>query len=497
MLGDGCLLKSGSRIWFSETHSVAQKGYVEWKRLRWGPWASRLRRRRSRLTIREGGSHLWTREQWAFTTLSSLAFASWEEAFYGWRSGGRRAKRFSETVLDHVSPLMLAVWYMDDGMFVGDYWPGFACHERSHEVGIEVLRRIGIETVPTSDRTALGVRTRDMADRLLSVVEGFVHEDLRYKLDPPCLLNDRRRRVTFDVNEVREMVSDGLTLRQIARRMGWGEKFARIMLGEMGLVPVRGRHLPASTESRDLSGAVRRDVRRGPGRRSLDVSTADLRRLVQEDPHAGRLAARFGISVRRLSTMLDRHGIPRPWRRGTKPGVSVVDPVVLADLVGRGLPRREIARRMSVSTGAVDAACRRDGLTTKGAHLARMSRTAVPTLAAPAPESVAEEVWDEVVGFPGYRVSSLGRVRSFRRTEPRDLRHQRHRDGTVFVVLMTLEGSVPRYVHHVVLEAFRGPRGEGQEARFLNGVRDDCRLRNLVWGSAEDGHPRVHRDRAS
>ena len=41
-------------------------------------------------------------------------------------------------------------------------------------------------------------------------------------------------------------------------------------------------------------------------------------------------------------------------------------------------------------------------------------------------------------------------------------------------------------VHHLVLEAFVGPRPEGHEARHLNGNCQDNRLKNLQWGTPEE-----------
>jgi len=107
MLGDGSLGKKDNRMWFSEGHSVAQKGYVEWKRRRWGVWAGNLHRSAPRLTI-DGDRVVRKREHWSFTTRSSPTFVPWEEAFYGWKRKGRRAKRFPEEVLGHATPLMIA-----------------------------------------------------------------------------------------------------------------------------------------------------------------------------------------------------------------------------------------------------------------------------------------------------------------------------------------------------------------------------------------------------
>jgi hypothetical protein len=42
------------------------------------------------------------------------------------------------------------------------------------------------------------------------------------------------------------------------------------------------------------------------------------------------------------------------------------------------------------------------------------------------------------------------------------------------------------YVHHLVLEAFVGPRRLGTECRHLNGIRGDNRAVNLKWGTRRD-----------
>lgn len=39
------------------------------------------------------------------------------------------------------------------------------------------------------------------------------------------------------------------------------------------------------------------------------------------------------------------------------------------------------------------------------------------------------------------------------------------------------------YVHHLVLEAFVGPRPDGYEGKHENGIPHDCRLSNLTWGT--------------
>lgn len=108
-----------------------------------------------------------------------------------------------------------------------------------------------------------------------------------------------------------------------------------------------------------------------------------------------------------------------------------------------------------------------------------------------------QEEWRPVVGHEGaYEVSSFGRVRSVGRTQQR-----RRKTGGTFtyniqerILVPSWEGggtglrvslgrSCPRKVHHLVLEAFVGPRPEGSEG--LHGDDDPANNTpgNLSWGS--------------
>lgn len=110
------------------------------------------------------------------------------------------------------------------------------------------------------------------------------------------------------------------------------------------------------------------------------------------------------------------------------------------------------------------------------------------------PVGDSEEEWRDLVEFPGYRVSTEGRIMSTRRRKPRVLKGALHRDGyRLQVLVVTEEGrsrQVRKTVSHLVLETFVGPRGPGQEARHLNNDPADDRLANLAWGSKDGEHRR-------
>ena len=107
------------------------------------------------------------------------------------------------------------------------------------------------------------------------------------------------------------------------------------------------------------------------------------------------------------------------------------------------------------------------------------------------------EIWRFVHGNPHYLVSSHGRVQTVAHTT-------RGKDGRVLriperdkklsvdvkgyqIVGLTKDGrTFRRYVHHLVLEAFVGLRGKGQECRHLDGDPLNNRLDNLAWGSVSE-----------
>jgi hypothetical protein len=100
------------------------------------------------------------------------------------------------------------------------------------------------------------------------------------------------------------------------------------------------------------------------------------------------------------------------------------------------------------------------------------------------------EHWAQLAEFPGYEVSSLGRVRSWRPingvaavpSNPRQIRPMTA--GRYLTVSLHKSGKqFTRAVHRLVLEAFRGPRPPGMETRHLNGNGHDARLLNLEWST--------------
>ena len=111
-------------------------------------------------------------------------------------------------------------------------------------------------------------------------------------------------------------------------------------------------------------------------------------------------------------------------------------------------------------------------------------------------QNCSAEEWRAVPGFPGYEVSDLGRVRSYRtcwglRETPSLLKPWPDKDGYLSVSLCGgaargkgKSGPVSRLVRKVyrlVLEAFDRKRLPGEECAHGDGDRSNNALANISW----------------
>ncbi len=100
-----------------------------------------------------------------------------------------------------------------------------------------------------------------------------------------------------------------------------------------------------------------------------------------------------------------------------------------------------------------------------------------------------QEEWRRIPGYPDYEVSNLGRVRSWKVNAaqpdpPRMMSQVASPDGYRYVFLYASgkKSMKRKRIHTLVLEAFVGPRPDGQECRHLDADRGNNCLSNLAWG---------------
>lgn len=119
-------------------------------------------------------------------------------------------------------------------------------------------------------------------------------------------------------------------------------------------------------------------------------------------------------------------------------------------------------------------------------------------------EAGQEEHWRAAPGLPGYEVSSLGAVRSWRpinkfsgpRTTPLLIKQQPTKDGYWSFTAHTDYGPKTVYVASLICEAWHGPRPPLNVVRHLNGNHYQNREKNLAWGTQVDNaaDSRRHRE---
>ncbi len=98
-------------------------------------------------------------------------------------------------------------------------------------------------------------------------------------------------------------------------------------------------------------------------------------------------------------------------------------------------------------------------------------------------------IWRWIPGYKGrYRVSTHGKVKSYvKNPEGVLLKMNPNKSGYPQVTLKPEKGTRDtRRVHSLVLLAFRGEPATDQQCRHLDGTRDNNRLDNLVWGTAQE-----------
>ena len=101
------------------------------------------------------------------------------------------------------------------------------------------------------------------------------------------------------------------------------------------------------------------------------------------------------------------------------------------------------------------------------------------------------EEWRDIMGFDGYQVSNMGRIRSVDRTimvgyHKRDfvgliLKTNKDKDGYEGVNLKIGSKSYRKKIHRLVAEAFIDNPDNYPCIDHINGIRDDNRVENLRW----------------
>jgi len=94
-----------------------------------------------------------------------------------------------------------------------------------------------------------------------------------------------------------------------------------------------------------------------------------------------------------------------------------------------------------------------------------------------------QEIWKAVIGFIGYEVSNMGRVRSMaRKFQPQSyiLKCNKTPKGYIAVALSHGNKETRRLVHRLVLSAFKGDE-KSLQVNHIDGNKSNNNLSNLEW----------------
>lgn len=97
------------------------------------------------------------------------------------------------------------------------------------------------------------------------------------------------------------------------------------------------------------------------------------------------------------------------------------------------------------------------------------------------------EVWKPVIGWPGYEVSDLGRVRSFVKNKRGIILKQANASGRYKCVTLCRDGvKRTKLVHRLVAKAFVSNKYEKPEVNHIDGDRFNNNANNLEWCTSSE-----------
>lgn len=181
LLGDGFLEQNGRNVRLKIDHGGHQKDYVLWlyeefKSIALKPYQLLFQDKRNGQVY----------EHWRFATYSLPILIPWKQLFYE-----QKRKIISPQITELMTPLSLAVWYMDDGFRRTDCRGLYLCTsgysmEEQYLLQACLSKKFGIQTA--LHFAAKNVRiyiSSSETKKFCDIVQSYILPSFRYKLFDP------------------------------------------------------------------------------------------------------------------------------------------------------------------------------------------------------------------------------------------------------------------------------------------------------------------------
>lgn len=211
LLGDGSLsMSSDGSAAYSERHSVAQSDYMQWKMQVLAPFASHLYPTKK---VDKAGKEF---HGVGFHTPSCPLFWPLYEQFY---PAPKRKRVFPQNLPDLMTPLALAVWYMDDGSLMKDGIPRitFGLCAKSLTRARKALHRLGLTTVVYGTKGHQTIHFPKCTALFAELVGPHLHPTLQYKMPRviPRRVTDKNAR-KLSADQAGSLYAGGLSVAEIS-----------------------------------------------------------------------------------------------------------------------------------------------------------------------------------------------------------------------------------------------------------------------------------------
>lgn len=340
LMGDASMSKVSSKTArLSEYHAVDQADYVKWKHKLWGKRANPIHRYPPHNHIHQ--------DSIGFSVKASKDLMRWWRLFYDHSDvscDGKTRKRFPPEIVPLVTPLALAVWYMDDGF--GQHWPSFSCHERSHGVALAVLKQFGIHGTPAVGQSScVHIANEHQAEMFLRIIEPHIIPSMRYKLTS----TSPRLTIHIEAEELQQAVKDGADWHQLKQWYPVTDVALKRRLKEAGV----WEHVK-DTLVADLMETV--ELVPTGARPRIRLPHLLLEDLFKLGYLTKEIAKRFGVTVDVVKRHLVEYGLVEPT------GLKTGQVKLVRELRGKEMAVKKIAKQLNVPTTSLRNLMNRNGI---------------------------------------------------------------------------------------------------------------------------------------